>query len=596
MRFKLHLNKRDDIVYHVLLDNERDKYDTLLSSTQKNSRVFQNYLLFYDMISDYVGKGGTTGSILEALRSLTIIELEITHENPQEIFESLNSTGMDLTNVDLLRNYFLMQFAHDQQTMLYENYWSRIEDEVGVDRMEQFFVDFLVFRKRSDAIAINGRRNHINERNLYYAFKDYYVSMPIDGNFEKTASIFADLRECAEIYRNFVFSDDVNLDKETPIRKKLYYLLTINDSTKARSLLLYVFDLYKRGCINEDMLNEAVDGISSLTFRAKICKAQGINRQFAGNMMARLDEIKDYGRFSETFWQAITVGKGSFAFPSDAEFKDALINKDLYQILRSRGAKYLLYMLEKHSPYPKGLPPFDTETLSIEHVMPQTLNAHWKLYLTKDTMQNYESSLHRLGNLALTNYNGEMSNKSFEEKKQIYAEDRFHYTKKIAQEYDKWQISEINDRARKLANEALKIWILPEQYQSMKAVPESLHTLGEDTSQFTYTKPSMLLIGSAEYSVNYWADFLPILCKTLIEENHDSFLEIARPEKISAFGIEDEEHEYASRVDYVHITDHLYVRKTMNTQSILDTMSRISSAFDKVAGTEYKDSIMFSLK
>ena len=155
LKYKLHLNKRDDAVYHILLDSNKEKIEGKLTSTQKNSRIYQNYLLFYDMVSDYVAKGGSVGDILEALRSLTIIELEIQQENPQEIFESLNSTGLDLTNVDLLRNYFLMQFGHDAQTKLYEDYWSQIENAIGVDRMEQFFVDFLVFRKRSDAITIN---------------------------------------------------------------------------------------------------------------------------------------------------------------------------------------------------------------------------------------------------------------------------------------------------------------------------------------------------------------------------------------------------------------------------------------------------------
>ena len=167
LRFKLHLNKRDDQVYHILLDHTYKNIGEALTSSQKNSRIYQNYLLFYSLIEDYVKKGGAAGDILEALRSLTIIELEIQQENPQEIFESLNSTGLDLTNVDLLRNYFLMQFGHEQQTSLYDDYWSKIEDAIGVDRMEQFFVDFLVFKKRSDAFMLNGRRSHINERNLY---------------------------------------------------------------------------------------------------------------------------------------------------------------------------------------------------------------------------------------------------------------------------------------------------------------------------------------------------------------------------------------------------------------------------------------------
>lgn len=595
LKFKLHLNKRDDAVYHILLENTKDKVDGKLTSVQKNSRIYQNYLLFYDMVSAYVEEGGSVGDILEALRSLTIIELEIQQENPQEIFESLNSTGLDLTNVDLLRNYFLMQFAHDVQTRLYEDYWSQVEDAIGVDRMEQFFVDYLVFKRRSDSITINGRRNHINERNLYTAFKDYYALLPFDTSYDKTVNCFADLKACAELYQNFVFTDDINLDKETPLRRKLYFLLSINDSSKARSLLLYIFDLHHRGLIDADMLGVAVDGISSLTFRARICKAQGINRQFAGSVMLRLDELTDYSNFVDAFWQAVTAGKGSYAFPSDAEFTDALIHKDLYQTLRSRGTKYFLYTLEAYSQFPKGLPPFDDETISVEHIMPQTLTAQWKIYLSKETMENYESALHRLGNLALTNYNGEMSNKDFKDKKPIYKESKFHYTTCI-NDYSEWQIAEINDRTKKLAAEALKIWRLPAQYQKEKAVSESLHTLGEDTAQFAYTKPSVLLIGSEEYSINYWADILPILCRLLDKENHDAFLEIAKPERISAFGVEDDDHKYAGNTSFAQIVDNIFIRQFMSAASILETAARISAAFDSVAGTDYVNNILFSLK
>ena len=595
LKFKLHLNKRDDIVYHMLLDNTKEKIESKLTSSQKSSRVYQNYLLFYELVSDYVNKGGSSGDILEALRSLTIIELEIQQENPQEIFESLNSTGLDLTNVDLLRNYFLMQFGHDKQTQLYEDYWSKIEDAIGVDRMEEFFVDYLIFRKRSDAITINGRRNHITERTLYIAFKDYYALLPYESNYDKTSHCFADLKACAELYKDFIFTDDINLDKETPLRKKLYFLLSINDSSKARSLLLYIFDLYNRGLIDDEMLNVAVDGISSLTFRARICKAKGINRQYAGNVMLRLDDISDYSKFTDSFWKAITAGKGSYAFPSDAEFMDALVHRDLYQVLRSRGTKYMLYTMEAYSPFPKGLPPFDDETITIEHIMPQTLNTHWKNYLTKETMQNFESALHRLGNLALTNYNGEMSNKSFADKKQIYKDSKYYYTTRIT-DYEKWQITEINDRTNKLAKEALKIWQLPAQYQNVKAVSESLHTLGEDTAQFAFTKPSILLIGDHEYSVNYWADFLPLLCKQLDKENHEAFVEIANPESISAFGIEDDDHKYSVNTSFAHITDSIYIRQFMSAASILDTVAKIADKYDNIAGTDYAENILFSLR
>lgn len=593
MKFKLHMNKRDDVVYHILLSSTKEDVEGKLTSTQKKNRVYQNYLLFYELVSDYVGTGGATGDILDALSSLTIVELEIQQENPQEIFESLNSTGLDLKNVDLLRNYFLMQFDHETQTNLYEIYWSQIEDVIGVDNMEKFFVDFLVFRRLSSAILINGRWNQISERNLYIAFKDYYASLPYESDYDKTLNCFKDLKACSELYKEFIFTDDFNMYIESPIRRKLYLLFSSGESNISRCLLLYIFDLRLRGLIDDDVTNVAVDAIASMIFRAKICRTQRIiSRQFAGNVMHRLSEITDYDKFEESFWQAITAGNGSYAFPSDEEFMEALVHKDLYRMLRARGTKYLLYSLENKSPRNKGLPPFEDPSISIEHIMPQTLNDQWKQYLSKETMESYGSSLHRLGNLALTNYNGEMSNKSFSEKIQIYKDSKFYYTTHIS-EYTEWQIAQIEDRSLKLAYEALRIWQLPAAYQKVKAKFNDLHTLDDDATQFTSTTPTLLIIGDKEYPIDSWSSMLLTICKHYDSENHEVFMEIANPERNSAFNIEDESHTLSNNSDFLHIGGDLFIRKIKSTLRILSMVKRITDEYDIAAGTDYFENILF---
>lgn len=594
-RIKLHPNRRDEEVYHVLLTSSIDEVNEKLTSVQKDSRIYLNYKLFYELIGDYVQRGGKVRDIVVALRNLTIVMLEVQDENPQEIFESLNSTGLDLTNVDLLRNFFLMQFPYKEQKELYEDYWIKVEDSIGAERMEQFFADFLVFKRRSDAITINGRRSHINEHNLYPSFKDYYASLSGDNDFEKTRSCFEDLKKAAELYKEFVFKDDVNLEKETPRRKKLYFLLSINDSSKARSLLLYIFDLHKQGIIDNKMLDEAIDGISSLTFRARICKAQGVDRQFAGNVMQRLHEVleitEDRKNFIDVFWKSITAGKGSYAFPSDAEFTDALINKDLYTTLRSRGCKHLLYVIEAHSPFYKGLPSFDNDTISIEHIMPQKLSQRWKDSLNEETLANYGTALHRLGNLALTNQNGEMSNKSFDEKKAYYEETPYHYTRKI-KEYTSWQIGDIDARSHELAMQALNIWKLPEQYQKSRDGSKSFYTLNEDTD-FSFKKPSVLYVGSAEYHVKSWVDILATLCKHFDKESHEAFIEIATLDKNSWFCVEGDDK--AKGRNFTKVLGNVYIRR-MSAEDTLKAALKTSQDYDAIVGTNYAESILFALK
>ena len=176
-KVKLHLNRRDDAVYQIILDNAPEKYEELLSDRQKESRVYRNYLLFNELIRRYCAGKDDAGRIFDAFEKLTFVELEIQHENAQEVFESLNSTGLSLTSVDLLRNYLLMQFDYRKQTYLYDTYWAEIESNVGPAEMGSFFVDYLICRKRSDSANIGGRNAHINRRTLYTVFRDYYRSI-----------------------------------------------------------------------------------------------------------------------------------------------------------------------------------------------------------------------------------------------------------------------------------------------------------------------------------------------------------------------------------------------------------------------------------
>lgn len=595
LRYKLHLNKRDNEIYRVILGSSGGEIDSKLTITQRQASVYNNYQLFCELLKEYVDNGGSAGDILEALRKLTFVELEIQDENPQEIFESLNSTGLDLTNVDLLRNYILMQFPHNVQKALYEDYWSRIEDLVGSENMVCFFVDYLIFKKRSDALLLNGRRSHITEKSLYAAFKEYYASFASDDVYDNTRRCFEDMNNSAELYRNFIFSSEINLEKESPLRKKLYFLLVANESTKCRSLLLFLLDLRKRDKITDVQLLDAIDGVASLTFRAKVCKAQGLNRQFSGNVMLRLDDIQNYDAFTDAYWRAMTAGKGSYAFPSDAEFREALREKDLYQVLRSKGTKYLLYMIETRSPHPKGLATFDSESMTIEHIMPQKLSQEWKTYLSPLSVEKHEENLHRLGNLSLTDYNGEMSNKTFEEKKQIYRDSKYYFTVHIC-DYENWQIEEINDRSKKLADIALKIWQLPDEFQRNRAVSDSLHRLGEDGGQFTHTKPSTLYMDDSEYKIDRWCKFLPTICKHLDNEDHGALVAVAKSGKISGFGIQDEDHNYSENESFEHISENIYIRAFMSAINTLETALKITREFDKQAETDYAENVMFSIK
>ncbi len=596
LKIKLHLNKRDDLTYRRILEYNKETVEDKLTVSQRDSRVYQNYLIFYELVSDYVwNHSGQLVDILEALRRLTIIELEVQNENPQEIFESLNSTGLDLTNADLLRNYFLMKFSHNEQTHLYEEYWSKIEDFVGVTNMEQFFTDYLIYRKKSDSITINGHRQHITQKTLYIAFKDYYNTQGIGSSFEETETYFADLKRLAGLYRNLVFEGSIDLNKESYIRQRFYYLIYANEAVKSRCLLLFLLDIHDQKLINDIVLKQSIEAVLSLSFRAKMCKAKGINYQFTGNVLQRLVNLPDYNHFLEALWKALTFGKGAFAFPTDEDFVKALTQKDLYLTIRSKGVKYLLYALEENSPFPKGLPNYFDETMSVDHIVPQSLSDEWKKYLSQTDVENYDTYLHRLGNLTLTNYNSEMSNKSFEEKKVIYRGSNYYYTRKLG-DISQWSSAAISKRGKELAEEALKIWHFPAEYQTEKTVHDSVHTLDDDFKQFSYTKPKDLYVGQSEYIIANWSEFLPTICKTMVEENSGIFLEIARPEVNRIFVVEDDEHQYSGDNSYSHVIDDIFIKIHNSASATLTVGARLLRAFDDKAGTELYDNVLFTIR
>ena len=219
---------------------------------------------------------------------------------------------------------------------------------------------------------------------------------------------------------------------------------------------------YLDGKISESDALEMLNACLSMIFRSKVTKTNGMTGQFVGNMLLRLSE-NDTSNYVERFWKSITAGNGDFAFPSDSDFKYALFNRPTYDILRSRGTKYLLYSLERKTPSAKGLPRYDDPNITIEHIMPKTLTKEWSDYLG-ESADRHSDYLNKLGNLSLTNNNPEMSNDSFEEKKRWYSESSFYYTRKLS-DLDEWSIDSIVKRSEFLTDICTEIWKYPLEYQ-----------------------------------------------------------------------------------------------------------------------------------
>ena len=282
----------------------------------------------------------------------------------------------------------------------------------------------------------------------------------------------------------------------------------------------------------------------------------------------------------DIFWSAITFGRGKYTFPTDETFQKSLRNDDLYLILRSAGCKYLLYTLEKNSPQAKEVSRKDSAT--VEHILPQRLNAKWKNYLeTKNDLQAHELLLHKLGNLTLSAYNSEISNSDFATKKKFYADSGFFYTREL-KNFSDWTSTQIQIRSKKLANEALKIWKFPEKYQTA-AVTENNFTLDDDFEKFTGTKPNSVFISDKEIKIKNWRDLLQEILNFFYRLDENIFWQALQRENIP------------QRVKENFAESNLG-NIALSTIDSLKNSKKFVENFDSIGDTNFKDEILFTIQ
>ncbi len=465
-KIKLQLNTRDDSIYRKLLSSDVFTDASDLNDQMVDSRLYQNYLFFYNYVKNL--NSDSVMEIINALERLIIVELDIENEDPQEIFESLNSTGLDLTDVDLIRNFLLMSLDRETQKHFYESYWYPIEENIGhsSQNMVRFFIDYYIYTRKSDNLTLRGRRAHITAGHLYDGYKEHYKNLCGSENKNNkspdiTENLLSDMLRCSVFYKKLVFGNGIDMNSLSEMDKIIYSIVYINEAVTSRPILMYIIEKYQNNQIEESEAIEMLKACLSMVFRSKVTRSTGMSGQFVGNMLLRLSENDD-SNYVDRFWKAITAGRGNFAFPSNEDFRYALCNRQIFDILRSKGMKYLLYSLEQATPYSKGLPRYDDQNITIEHIMPKSLSPEWEQYLG-DSANRHGDYLNKLGNLTLTNNNPEMSNDPFDEKKEWYSESSFHYTRKLA-DIDHWSMEKITRRSEHLTNKCIDVWYFPSKY------------------------------------------------------------------------------------------------------------------------------------
>ncbi len=450
-RYLINRDEDGDKKFRLIL-SESDK-DTLLSlidesrrrPSEPSEKIMENFKLFEKWISENTDK---LEAIFKGLEKLLIVEisLEKGKDDPQLIFESMNSKGVDLTQTDLIRNYIIMETEDEKQECFYKKYWRAMEEDFKQNEtlFNKFVRHYLTIKKGEIA----------NKQKVYEAFKNYQQEKGIE-----TEDLLKDLQKYCGYFCQIAFKKEE--DKE--LNKALSLIVDL-EMDVVYPLLLELYSDYKDGVLPKQDFIPIIALTESYICRRAVCGlgSNGLNKLFA-SFIKKIDK-NQYLKSMEEHFGSLT---GDQRFPNDDEFKELFITRDFY---RFKKARYFFERLENFD----TKEPVNTERCSIEHVMPQKLIPEWEEDLGENFETIHEKYLHTIGNLTLTGYNSDYSNNSFQEKRD--RENGFKQSSlKLNQGLKNLEVfgeKEILDRAEYLANLALKIWVSPKTLGSDKSKKE----------------------------------------------------------------------------------------------------------------------------
>lgn len=457
----------------------KDKIDDM----DRNSNIYKNYIFFKTMIAETLNNGYELGDILDGIKKLEMVEIILDKsqgDEPQKIFESINSTGLDLSLADLIRNFLLMD--DENQDELYENYWSEIEKNVGYRNLGDFVINFL-----NSQIT-----RAVNAKNAYQLFKKH-----CEQNKLSHEDVLKQLKKTSRYYGAFIGENNC-YSKE--ITGCLRSFSTIKQTT-VLPLIFRIFTDYEDGHIDDKTLCKVLNYLLTYYVRITACE---INKNLAKFMKSMYDRIIDgstYDDYYERFVVFLNDLKANDRMPTDKEFKAALINKPLY---KKPICKFVLSVIENSTKEH-----IDVSNLTIEHILPQKENAAvWKKEVGEDYSKVYENYLHTLGNLTITGHNSELGTKSFNDKKDIIRENsKAVILNREVLSADTWNEKAILHRAEVLASLLIKQFNYEDIHSDSIDNNDSGFSLDSGLN-LTNTKPDSFTFVGEYTKVSSWAEVL----------------------------------------------------------------------------------------
>lgn len=377
----------------------------------------------------------TEGIDLEVLKAIVVERLAVvsitlgSDDNPYLVFESLNAKGERLTQADLIRNFFFLKIHSDQQDDMHARYWLPMQEALGA-QLTEFIRHYLIGQDGS----------FLRSDSVYFRLKERLGGGDAVG-------LLQTLHRAALHYERLL---NPKIEPQHDLSESLSALERL-DVTTSYPFLLRCYDDLEAGKLTASEFTSVVHLIENYVVRRFVCSVP--TNQFNKIFPGLYNQIRREAHPNiVTGVRMILAGRG---YPKDVEFRKALVENGLYGSGdRQPKIRFILERIERHL---AGKEPPKLETVSVEHVLPQTLTDDWRTYLGDDWEAAHALWLHTLGNLTLTGYNSEMSNDDFSVKRRRLIGGTLHLNKMFAG-FESWRVPDIIARAEMLVEPVLSIW------------------------------------------------------------------------------------------------------------------------------------------
>ncbi|AZP03198.1 DUF262 domain-containing protein [Jeotgalibaca ciconiae] len=558
-KFKLRSNPRDYNAYKRLFGDGKFHIN--------NSNLTLNYEYFYTAITNLPISLDQLMNSIQKLQVM-VVNLNSPDDNPQLIFESLNSTGVDLTDADKIRNFLLMNESQKEQLFLFENYWEPIENRTNF-QLSSFFRDYLTLK--------NGKYPNLSK--VYETFVYFYQSKCSDKR-----SFFDELSDYSYAYQQILGSVTDNKEIDD-ILKRLNHLQV----TVIRPFLMAILHDYNQHQLNGKEVAKIFNILESYIARRMITKlpSNSLNKIISVlyRDMKKILEKEDEALAtpSEVISYLLLTKINTGKFPTDNELIENLSSRDLYNI-NSQFRTYLFERLENYDHF-ESLQIYEgiqNQEYSIEHILPQKLSRQWIEDLGPDYKKIQTNYLNTLGNLTITAYNSKYSNRPFKDKQNMekgFKESHFVNLNKIPARAETWGETEINERTNELIQTSLKIWPYPNP-AFKPSVHERSMIIFDGEQKFTnYQIKGYSFLNDEYHPVETWKDFFIDVIKHLAEINSNPLIEMTRLNSSIKSGVEGI-FSSTSNANYKEVVPGIYVYFSMSNWRKMSYIKQLLDIYD----------------